>query len=149
MSICSIHIAVPYITIEVKYTDPSWHNCMVCVTDQCECMHVILPVCRLYSCLGCFSRFAIPTLLYVFVEICFFVTCIILCCTERPWNESLSTKIAEVQESFKNIPPMLYFSPSSVSVDGIGVYVTEPLPRGLLTAYLHAEHNINTHNQVY
>ena len=49
---------------------------------------------------------------------------------ERPWNETLSAKIAEVQESFKNIPSMLYFSPSSVSVDGIGVYSAEPLPKG-------------------
>ena len=49
---------------------------------------------------------------------------------ERPWNESLSSKIAEVQESFKNIPSMLYFSPSSVSFDGIGVYTAEALPKG-------------------
>ena len=49
---------------------------------------------------------------------------------ERPWNETLSAKIAEVQESFKNIPSMLYFSPSSVSVDGIGIYSAEPLPKG-------------------
>ena len=52
---------------------------------------------------------------------------------ERPWNESLSSKIAEVQESFKNIPSMLYFSPSSVTFDGIGVYVAETLPKGLAT----------------
>lgn len=49
---------------------------------------------------------------------------------ERPWNESLSSKIAKVQESFKNIPSMLYFSPSSVSFDGVGVYTAEALPQG-------------------
>lgn len=53
--------------------------------------------------------------------------------TERPWNEALSLKIAEVQQSFKNIPPKLYFSPSSVRFDGIGVYAAEPLPQGIIT----------------
>ena len=52
-------------------------------------------------------------------------------CIERPWNEALSSKIAEVQDSFKNIPPTLYFSPSSVAYDGIGVYVAETLPKGI------------------
>ena len=56
---------------------------------------------------------------------------------ERPWNETLSAKIAEVQESFKNIPSMLYFSPSSVSVDGIGVYSAEPLPKGTPNHHKH------------
>lgn len=51
--------------------------------------------------------------------------------TERPWNEALSAKISEVQESFKNIPSMLYFSPSSVTFDGIGVYAAEALPKGI------------------
>jgi hypothetical protein len=53
--------------------------------------------------------------------------------SKRPWNESLSSKIAEVQDSFKNIPSMLYFSPSSVTFDGIGVYAAETLPKGLAT----------------
>ena len=53
-------------------------------------------------------------------------------CIERPWNEALSSKIAEVQDSFKNIPSMLYFSPSSVTFDGIGVYAAEILPKGML-----------------
>lgn len=50
--------------------------------------------------------------------------------SERPWNESLSARIAEVQECYKNIPPKLYFSPSSVSLEGIGVYTAELLPQG-------------------
>ena len=50
--------------------------------------------------------------------------------SERPWNESLSARIAEVQDCYKNIPPKLYFSPSSVSFEGIGVYAAEPLPQG-------------------
>ena len=50
---------------------------------------------------------------------------------ERPWNEALSSKIAEVQDSFKNIPSMLYFSPSSVNFNGIGVYAAEILPKGM------------------
>ena len=50
---------------------------------------------------------------------------------ERPWNESLSARIAEVQDCYKNIPPKLYFSPSSVSFEGIGVYAAEPLPQGI------------------
>lgn len=49
---------------------------------------------------------------------------------ERPWNESLSAKIAKVQEAFKNIPPMLFFSPSSVIYDGVGVCAAEHLPKG-------------------
>jgi hypothetical protein len=49
---------------------------------------------------------------------------------ERPWNESLSARIAQVQDCYKNIPPKLYFSPSSVSFEGIGVYTAEPLPQG-------------------
>ena len=49
---------------------------------------------------------------------------------ERPWNESLSARIAEVQDCYKNIPPKLYFSPSSVSFEGIGVYAAETLPQG-------------------
>lgn len=49
---------------------------------------------------------------------------------ERPWNEALSSKIAEVQDSFKSIPSTLYFSPSSVTFDGIGVYAAETLPKG-------------------
>ena len=48
---------------------------------------------------------------------------------KRPWNESLSSKIAQVQSSFKNIPPTLYFSPSSVTFDGIGVYAAVTLPK--------------------
>ena len=56
------------------------------------------------------------------------VFCIIF--AERPWNESLSARIAEVQQAFKNIPQMLYFSPSSVALDGIGVYAAESLPKG-------------------
>ena len=36
-----------------------------------------------------------------------------------------------MQQSFKNIPPKLYFSPSSVRFDGIGVYAAEPLPQGM------------------
>lgn len=63
---------------------------------------------------------------------------------ERPWNEALSSKIAEVQDSFKNIPSMLYFSPSSVNFNGIGVYAAEILPKGvqiLLSLFLsHFEH---------
>ena len=54
--------------------------------------------------------------------------------TERPWNEALSSKIAEVQDSFKNIPSMLYFSPSSVTFDGVGVYAAEILPKGIYVA---------------
>jgi hypothetical protein len=50
---------------------------------------------------------------------------------KRPWNEALSSKIAEVQDSFKNIPSMLYFSPSSVTFDGVGVYAAEVLPKGV------------------
>lgn len=55
---------------------------------------------------------------------------------ERPWNESLSARIAEVQDCYKNIPPKLYFSPSSVSFEGIGVYAAEPLPTGSYTYYI-------------
>ena len=47
--------------------------------------------------------------------------------SKRPWNES---KIAQVQSSFKNIPPTLYFSPSSVTFDGVGVYAAVTLPKG-------------------
>ena len=54
---------------------------------------------------------------------------------ERPWNEALSSKIAEVQDSFKNIPSMLYFSPSSVTFDGIGVYAAETLPKGMICTF--------------
>ena len=54
-----------------------------------------------------------------------------VCVAERPWNESLSAKISEVQQSFKNIPSMLCFSPSSVAFDGIGVYAAESLPKGI------------------
>ena len=54
---------------------------------------------------------------------------------ERPWNESLSARIAQVQDCYKNIPPKLYFSPSSVSFEGIGVYAAEPLPQGITTYY--------------
>ena len=50
--------------------------------------------------------------------------------SKRPWNESLSSKIAQVQSSFKNIPPALYFSPSSVTFDGVGVYAAITLPKG-------------------
>lgn len=57
--------------------------------------------------------------------------------SERPWTESLSVRIAEVQEAFKNIPQMLYFSPSSIALDGIGVYAAETLPKDtLLGPYL-------------
>ena len=49
--------------------------------------------------------------------------------SKRPWNESLSSKIAQVQSSFKNIPPTLYFSPSSVTFDGVGVYAAVTLPK--------------------
>ena len=48
--------------------------------------------------------------------------------TERPWNEALSSKIAD---SFKNIPSMLYFSPSSVTFTRVGVYAAEILPKGM------------------
>ena len=54
---------------------------------------------------------------------------------ERPWNESLSARIAQVQDCYKNIPPKLYFSPSSVSFEGIGVYAAEPLPQGITNYY--------------
>lgn len=50
--------------------------------------------------------------------------------SERPWTESLSARIAEVQDAFKNIPQMLYFAPSSIALDGIGVYAAETLPKG-------------------
>ncbi len=61
---------------------------------------------------------------------CIEITIAVLSITERPWNESLSAKIAKVQEAFKNIPPMLYFAPSSVIYDGVGVYAAEQLPQG-------------------
>ena len=63
--------------------------------------------------------------------VCVRVCVCVLCAAERPWNESLSAKISEVQQSFKNIPSMLYFSPSSVAFDGIGVYAAESLPKGI------------------
>lgn len=63
--------------------------------------------------------------------------------SERPWNESLSARISEVQESFKNIPSMLYFSPSSVTFDGIGVYAAEALPKGINFYQSQYIHNIN------
>ncbi|CAI8055875.1 PR domain zinc finger protein 12 [Geodia barretti] len=74
--------------------------------------------------------------------------------SKRPWNESLSSKIAEVQESFKNIPSMLYFSPSSVTFDGIGVYVAETLPKGtMLGPYfgktVHKEATEETHEWLW
>ena len=56
---------------------------------------------------------------------------------ERPWNESLSARIAEVQDCYKNIPSKLYFSPSSVSFEGIGVYAAEPLPQGIASNTIH------------
>lgn len=59
--------------------------------------------------------------------------CTAITYAERPWNESLSARIAEVQDCYKNIPPKLYFSPSSVSFEGIGVYAAEPLPQGSYT----------------
>ena len=51
--------------------------------------------------------------------------------SKRPWNESLSSKIAQAQSSFKNIPLTLYFSPSSVTFDGVGVYAAITLPKGI------------------
>ena len=64
---------------------------------------------------------------------------------ERPWNEALSSKIAEVQDSFKNIPSMLYFSPSSVTFDGIGVYAAETLPKGMIRTFSVFIKKINLH----
>lgn len=49
---------------------------------------------------------------------------------EHQLKESLSSRIAEVEQAFKNIPQMLYFSASSVAYDGIGVYAAESLPKG-------------------
>lgn len=49
---------------------------------------------------------------------------------EHEWKDSLNARIEEVQQAFKNIPQMLRFSPSSVSLDGIGVYAAESLPKG-------------------
>lgn len=46
----------------------------------------------------------------------------------------MNSRIAEVEQAFKNIPQMLYFSPSSVAYDGIGVYAAESLPKGI---YMH------------
>ena len=51
--------------------------------------------------------------------------------SKRPWNESLSSKIAQAQSSFKNIPLTLYFSPSSVTFYGVGVYAAITLPKGI------------------
>lgn len=50
---------------------------------------------------------------------------------EHQLKESLNLRIAEVEQAFKNIPEMLYFSPSSVAYDGIGVYAAESLPKGV------------------
>lgn len=41
---------------------------------------------------------------------------------ECQWKASLNAHMEEVQQTFKNIPQMLYFSPSSVALSGIGVY---------------------------
>lgn len=49
---------------------------------------------------------------------------------EHQWQDSLKSKIAQVQQAFKNIPQMLYFSPSSVICHGIGVYAAQALPKG-------------------
>lgn len=54
------------------------------------------------------------------------------CClhAEHQLKESLNSRIAEVEQAFKNIPQMLYFSASSVAYNGIGVYAAESLPKG-------------------